>query len=228
MHSAHAHSLGGLAGRWFDDPRIAHLRAMGSERGRGGGRHRHGPPPWRPGGFGGPGPGPGGRRRRMRRGDVRSALLLLLDEQPYNGYGLMQEIESRSDGVWRPSPGSVYPALSQLEDEGLVRSEDTDGRKRFVLTDEGRAHVEEHRERLGEPWKDIDREMGEGRRDLFRVLWQLGSAAQQVVAAGTDAQVAQARDVLKDARRSLYRILAEEDRDDGGTDAPDDAAPPQA
>jgi DNA-binding PadR family transcriptional regulator len=159
----------------------------------------------------------------MRRGDVRSALLLLLDEQPFNGYGLMQEIERRSDGVWRPSPGSVYPALAQLEDEGLVRSEEADGRKQFTLTDAGRAHVEEHRERLGEPWADVGREVGEGRRDLMRLMWQLGSAVQQVGSAGTDAQVEQAGQVLKDARRTLYRLLAEDPDEPSGTEPPQEA-----
>ena len=155
----------------------------------------------------------------MRRGDVRSALLLLLDEQPYNGYGLMQEVERRSDGVWRPSPGSVYPALALLEDEGLVRSEESDGRKQFTLTDAGRAHVEEHRERLGEPWADVGREVGEGRMELMRLLWQLGSAVEQVGSAGTDAQVEQAREVLRDARRTLYRMLAD-DPDEASGDEP--------
>jgi Transcriptional regulator PadR-like family len=93
--------------------------------GRGHGRHRHGPPFGR-GGFGFFG-GPGGfpRGPRARRGDVRAAALILLAEEPRNGYQIMQEIEQRSDGVWRPSPGSVYPALAQLEDEGLIRTEAT-------------------------------------------------------------------------------------------------------
>src|SRR5436305_15247900 len=108
----------------------------------------------------GPGRGRRGRRRRhggrppsfaerrgpkARRGDVRAAALVLLDEEPRNGYQLMQEIERRSDGAWRPSPGAVYPALQQLEDEGLVRTNERDGRKLYELTDTGRAHVEEHR-----------------------------------------------------------------------------------
>src|SRR5688500_2490305 len=82
--------------------------------------------------------GPPGRGPRRRRGDVRAALLALLAEEPRNGYQLMQEIENRSEGVWRPSPGSVYPALQQLEDEGLIRSEESDGRKVFRLTEAGR------------------------------------------------------------------------------------------
>ena len=88
----------------------------------------------------GPG-GPRGRGRKARRGDIRTAALLLLAEEPRNGYQIMQEVEERSDGVWRPSPGSVYPALQQLEDEGLIRSEESDGRKLFALTDAGRKVV---------------------------------------------------------------------------------------
>src|SRR3954470_5712713 len=109
--------------------------------------HRH---------HGGFGPGPGfGRRRRMRRGDVRAAMLVLLAEEPRNGYGLMQEIEQRSGGVWRPSPRSFCPARQQLEDEGLVRATEAGGRKQFELTDEGRKYVEDNRETLAEPWAEV-------------------------------------------------------------------------
>src|ERR1700723_2579789 len=99
--------------------------------------------------FGGEGPGfgPGGPRwrggRKARRGDIRTAALLLLAEEPRNGYQIMQEVQERSEGAWSPSPGSVYPALAQLEDEGLIRSQETDGRKLFHITDAGRAAVDE-------------------------------------------------------------------------------------
>src|SRR5947209_7088053 len=119
-------------------------------------QHRHRCGPFGPGGQGRPPHWRGGRGgRRARRGDIRSAILLLLSEEPRNGYGLMQEIEERSGGIWRPSPGSVYPALSQLEDEGLVRVVEEDGRKSFTLTDEGTAHVEANRERIGTPWETV-------------------------------------------------------------------------
>jgi len=154
----------------------------------------------------------------MRRGDVRAAALVLLAEQPYNGYGLMQEIEQRSDGVWRPSPGSVYPALAQLEDEGLIKAEDAEGAKQFVLTDAGRAYVEENREKLGEPWAGLGSEVGEARLELRGLLWQLGAAAKQVAIAGTDAQVAQARQVIVDARKALYRLLAQDEEADSSGD----------
>src|SRR5436305_1626298 len=115
--------------------------------------HRGGPGPGFRAGWGdfGPGPmfGPGGPGRggwrghggKARRGDIRTAALLLLAEEPRNGYAIMQEIEERSNGVWRPSPGSVYPALAQLEDEGLIRSEEADGRKQFAITDAGREQL---------------------------------------------------------------------------------------
>lgn len=153
--------------------------------------------------------GPG--RQRMRRGDVRAAILVLLAEQPYNGYGLMQEIENRSEGVWRPSPGSVYPALAQLEDEGLVRAAETEGRKEFALTDEGAAYVEANKDKLGEPWAQLGREMGEGRMELRALIAQLAAAAIQVGSAGTDEHVAQAKQILVDARKALYRLLADDE-----------------
>jgi DNA-binding PadR family transcriptional regulator len=120
----------------------------------------------------------------MGRGDVRAAILVLLGEEPRNGYGLMQEIEQRSQGAWRPSPGSVYPALSQLEDEGLVRSTESEGRKQFELTDQGRTYVEERRDELGSPWEAASGDVREGAFELRDLIWQLGAAAHQVAGAG--------------------------------------------
>src|SRR6202008_1656772 len=154
--------------------------------------------------FGGP---PFGRPGRARRGDVRAALLALLAEEPRNGYQLMQEIERRSEGVWRPSPGSVYPALQQLEDEGLVRSEETDGRKLFHLTDAGRAAVEA--QGGGAPWDAVSESVDADVWELFNVGRQVGMAVFQIAQAGTEQQVAAARDVLTNAPRALYGILAE-------------------
>jgi DNA-binding PadR family transcriptional regulator len=166
--------------------------------------------------FGMRGFGPPGRGgRRARRGDVRAAALLLLEEQPRNGYQLMQEIEDRSGGMWRPSPGSVYPALAQLEDEGLVRSEEGAGRRAFELTDEGRKYVEEHREALGVPWEEAGGEVPQGILELRSLMMQLGMAAMQVAQAGDEAQTAEARKVLEDARRALYRILAGDEPAEG-------------
>jgi DNA-binding PadR family transcriptional regulator len=228
----HGHALGcGRGGRWADPASWANpdllawaLQAM-SGRGRGrGARGRlgrgFGPgggppfgPPW-----GGP---PFGQRRRMRRGDVRAAVLVLLAEEPRNGYALMQEVEQRSEGAWRPSPGSVYPTLAQLEDEGLVRAEVIDGRKRFALTEEGRAYLEQRREEFGEPWTGLNDDFGEGRARLRNLASGLGGAVMQVAASGDDAQVEQASRVLAEARKALYRILAEEFGDESSQDVAD-------
>lgn len=198
------------------------------ERGRGrrghGERSRHG---FGPGGFGpnadfGRGRGRGGRGRR---GDVRAAILLLLEERPMHGYELIQQIAEKSNGTWKPSPGSIYPALSQLEDEGLVLIDKVAGRKTAALTDEGRTHVEAHRADLGSPWDAVAGSVGVDARDLRALIGQLMGAAGQVAGVGTPKQVEQAADILTEARRSLYRILADDaptDRDpDDTVDAPD-------
>ena len=206
-HHAHKLLLGAALMRAMAEGRRRH----GGHRGYGPGHGWVGPGPFGPGGFGPGGFGPfgrGGRGKRARRGDVRAAILLLLEEEPRNGYQLMQEIEERSGGVWRPSPGSIYPALSQLEDEGLVRSDETAGRRAFQLTDAGRAYLEENREALGSPWDDVGGDMPEGLIELRKLMMQLGMATMQVAQAGDEAQTAEAHKVLEDARRSLYRILA--------------------
>jgi DNA-binding PadR family transcriptional regulator len=180
--------------------------ARGARGGRGGHHRGRGGPfgPWGAG-FGGRG-GP-----RARRGEIRAALLVLLAEEPRNGYGLMQEIERRSEGVWRPSPGSVYPALQQLEDEGLVRAEEREGSRVFTLTDEGRAHVDSSD--LGAPWEAVRDEQSEDIRDIRGLIAQVAAAAWQVGQAGTEAQITEARRLLGETRRALYRLLAEDDDD---------------
>jgi DNA-binding PadR family transcriptional regulator len=166
------------------------------------------------GGFGpGGGFGPRGRGRRARRGDIRTAALLLLAEEPRNGYQIMQEVQERSGGVWSPSPGSVYPALQQLEDEGLIRTQDEDGRKLFAITDEGRALLDERGADRPAPWEQAGDAAGE-MHELGRLMREVASAFVQVMRTGSGGQMAKARDVLAGTRRDLYRILA-----DGDTDA---------
>ena len=178
--------------------------------------HRYGPPFRR---WGGAGSFPGGpvgfpRGPRARRGDVRAAALLLLADRPLNGYQLMQEIEKRSDGAWRPSPGSVYPALAQLEDEGLIQADESGDRRAYVLTDAGRAHVAERREELGAPWEQMSASAGDDAGALFRELRRLGMAVGQLGHVGDASQIAKARTVLVDARRALYALLAEDESDE--------------
>ena len=206
----HAHAM--REGCFHGEPtdwRDTRLWLAMAGRGRGG-----------PGGYGGPGGhrhghgGPRGRHRRRPRGDVRAAILVLLDEEARNGYWIMQEIEERSAGAWRPSPGSVYPVLSQLEDEGLVRTDESGERKLMALTDEGHAYVAERRDTLGTPWDTAAAGVSEEMVELRTLIWQVGAAVRQVVASGTGEQHKQARDVLAGTRRSLYRILAGDDPDE--------------
>ena len=192
-HRHHHHGCG--------DPAVAGVPLMVAMTG-----HRGGPWGHRGFGFGDWGGSP--RRGRGRRGDVRAAILLLLEEEPRNGYGLMQEVEERSDGAWRPSPGSIYPALSQLEDEGLIAPAEGEQGKTFALTDAGRAHVEEHRERLGTPWETASRGMPKGYADLRDAIGGVATAGAQVMRTGDPALIDSARRILDDARKSLYRLLA--------------------
>jgi DNA-binding PadR family transcriptional regulator len=183
----------------------------GHRHGGGRGRHRHhgfGSGPL--GGFGSFGPGgPRGRGRKARRGDIRTAALLLLAEEPRNGYQIMQEVQERSDGVWRPSPGSVYPALQQLEDEGLIRSQEIDGRKLFALTDEGRAQVEQRDADKPAPWEQMSGDVSDQAHELGKLMREVAFAFAQVMRTGSEAQIGKAREVLATARRDLYRILAD-------------------
>ena len=178
-----------------------HRHGHGSHRGEFA-HHFAGPP------FGGP---RGHRGRKARRGDIRTAALLLLAEMPRNGYQLMQEIEERSQGVWRPSPGSVYPTLQQLEDEGLVRSKESDGQHLLELTDAGRAVLEERGKDAPSPWETMAEGIGGRTLELGSLVRQIGMAAMQVMQAGTEAQIEEARKILTDSRRSLYKLLAEDD-----------------
>ncbi len=149
--------------------------------------------------------------RRQRRGDVRAAVLVLLDEKPSNGYQLIQELTERSNDTWRPSPGSIYPVLQQLEDEGLVEVSTSGTGRTYALTDAGRRFVAEQREQLGRPWENTDGGANASARELMGTGRQVLLAARQVLMAGSEGQVAKATTVLADARRALYGILAEGD-----------------
>jgi DNA-binding PadR family transcriptional regulator len=182
-------------------------------RGRGRAFRRPGPgfgPGFGPGGPRGGFPGRGGRRgRRTSRGDVRSAVLALVAEQPRHGYEIIQEIGERTGGVWRPSPGSIYPTVSQLEDEGLVRTEKVDGRRVVHLTEAGTSYVEEHRAELDAVWEAAGDDLDNDAAALWEQLAQLHAAAHQVMSAGTPEQITAAGAALAEARKTIYRLLAE-------------------
>jgi DNA-binding PadR family transcriptional regulator len=171
--------------------------------------------PGGPGGFGGPWgwPGPAGKSPgpKAGRGDVRAAILALLREGPRNGYQIMSEIEERSGGAWRPSPGAVYPALQQLADEGLIEAEESAGRRAFSLTDEGRRYVEENPDMARAAWESMAQNEPDEMPGLFVQAARLGGTIVQVAHAGTPEQVHAAEELLEQTRRRMYQILAEDD-----------------
>jgi DNA-binding PadR family transcriptional regulator len=178
------------------------------------------PPPWVAGLFG-MGRPEGGRGPRVRRGDVRSAILDVLrtaaerEENP-NGYQVIQQITERSGGAWKPSPGSVYPTVQQLQDEELVELDDAEGRRALRLTATGATWCAEHADELAAVWAPFDRHAeagaaaaGETGADIKAEIGQVMGAVWQIVSAGSEHQRKAAVDVLVEARRSLYGILAD-------------------
>ncbi|MEU2117891.1 PadR family transcriptional regulator [Streptomyces sp. NPDC016459] len=173
--------------------------------------------PFGPGSSGGPfGGGPfgggrgrgGGGRGRARRGDVRASILALLKDRPMHGYEMIREIGERSDGAWKPSPGSVYPTLQMLEDEGLIISESEGGKKLFTLTDTGRAEAEDGPEA---PWEEVGRGVDwEALNEVRQAGFGLMEAFGQVWKTGTPEQRQKAVGVINEARKKLYLILADE------------------
>jgi DNA-binding PadR family transcriptional regulator len=171
------------------------------------------------GGSGGPWgswwPGPPGPSRGAKagRGDVRAAILALLQEGPRTGYQIMSEIEERSGGAWRPSPGAVYPALSQLADEGLIAGEESGGRRTFRLTEAGRDYVAQNPEMARGAWESRAQQEDWQLPGLFAEAARLGAGIVQIAHAGTPGQVETAERLLEHTRRRLYQILAEDDAD---------------
>lgn len=193
--------------------------------------------PHRPGfggpGFGpgfpfGPGFGPGGRggrrgerrsghgRGRARRGNVRNAVLILLNERPMHGYEIIKEIASRSGGWWRPSPGSVYPTLQLLADEGLIVTQQTDdsGKRLYAITDEGKAEAAKLDKTP--PWEQAADDVDAGDVALREALMSLMDAARQVANVASPELKTKATKLITDTRRELYLILA--DADPAGTE----------
>ena len=142
------------------------------------------------------------------RGEVRSAILHLLNEEGMHGYQIMQEIHERSDNAWQPSPGSIYPQLQQLADEGLVISETVSGKNIFNLTDEGRVATAE----LGDtpPWERISGTQTAGAMSLRHALVQLGDAVRTMARTGNESQIEKAQELLTNTRKGIYALLASE------------------
>jgi DNA-binding PadR family transcriptional regulator len=182
----HGHWGGGFGGQWG-----------GGQRGGG----------WWPGP---PGPDAGPRARKAGRGDVRAAILALLQEGPRTGYQIMSEIDERSGGAWRPSPGAVYPSLAQLADEGLIAGEEAGSRRTFSLTDAGRAYIQEHPEMARGAWESTAQQEAWQVPGLFAEAARLGAGIVQMAHAGTPDQIRAAEKLLEETRRKLYRLLADD------------------
>jgi DNA-binding PadR family transcriptional regulator len=225
-----AHAMFGLwhwpwrdQGFVFDPGRLAAMaeaagRRGGHDHGHGHGHGHRGRRHWQAGGF----PGPGfGRGPKVGRGDVREAILALLAEQPMHGYQMIGELAERSGGAWRPSPGSVYPVLAMLADEGLVRAEEAEGKRVFHLTDAGRAHVASRADEP-KPWETAAASMDDDVTALRTLAFGIGAAVVQVAQTGSDEQIEAARAVLTETRRNLYRILADDIPGDGDLPGHDD------
>lgn len=192
-------------------------------RGWHGGGHPMGPPPWLAGLFG---TGQTGGAPKVRRGDVRSAILDVLRaaheaDEPINGYQVIQRIGERSNGAWRPSPGSVYPTIQQLQDEGLVENDDERGRRTVRLTEEGRTYCDERLDDLAAVWAPFEEaaqsERGRGAFDLTPEIGQVMSAIWQITTTGSRQQREAAIEILADTRRRLYGLLADGDDAENGT-----------
>ncbi len=207
-HGAHAAHSGPGGNPWWG-------RGPGGQGRPGGG--------WGPGPFGPDFPWGGGQRGRggwpfeqsrgrASRGDVRLAILALLREEPRHGYQLIQDIGERSHGAWNPSPGSIYPALSSLQDEGLIDDEKIDGKRVFSLTEAGRTYAEQRADDLARVFQDNrPGPEHEDVTDLRELIWGVGGAAVTVIGSGTAEQREQAREILARTRRELYRLLAQEE-----------------
>ncbi len=167
----------------------------GAHGAHGRGQHRHG--------F--------GRFGRARRGMIKAAVFAALAERPMHGYQVMQRIEELSGGAWRPSPGSVYPTLQELEDRGLVKSREVEGKRVYTLTEEGAAQADTLRDTAGDlPWMAAEGPAGT-RMKLKQAVGSLAAAARQVGTTGSDEMVEETLAILADARKRIYALLAEAD-----------------
>jgi DNA-binding PadR family transcriptional regulator len=201
-HEHHDHARSGHFG---------HVHGHGRGPGMHGGRREGGFGRRGRGGFGLDPDAPMGRGPRRGRGDVRTAVLMLLLEQPMHGYEMIQQIRERSAEAWSPSPGAIYPTLQLLTDEGLIVTDEIDGKKVSRLTDAGRAIAQEAAATKAAPWDDASSAAGEGAHSLRQAVFHLMSATKQMAMAGTDAQRQRTTELLDATRKKIYAMLASDD-----------------
>jgi len=151
----------------------------------------------------------------VRRGEIRPLIIAVLRDRPMHGYEVIQELEARSGGRWRPSAGSVYPTLQQLADEDLVTSEEVDGRRTYTLTDKGQAAAAASTTRA--PWTEAE---SDTEPDIRQLAMQLAQAVIQVHRMGSPRARREARPILADARRQMWRLLADDEEEAADDDGP--------
>ena len=149
-----------------------------------------------------------GRGPRRGRGDVRTAVLMLLLERPMHGYEMIQQIRERSSEAWSPSPGAIYPTLQLLTDEGLITTDDLDGKKVSRLTETGQTLAQELQASKTAPWDEASADAGSGAHSLREAIFHLMSATKQMAMAGTDAQRQRTTELLDETRKKIYALLA--------------------
>jgi DNA-binding PadR family transcriptional regulator len=171
--------------------------------------------PWtghRRGGRGGGHGGRGPRRGFFQQGEVRLALLSLLEDGPAHGYELMKRLEERSGGMYQASAGTVYPVLQQLEDEDLVRAHEQDGKNVYELTDAGRDELRLNKEgveriwkRAG-GWKEWGVNMGPESAEIWSSWGRLTKAAFKAAARSDFEETDKIREILDRARKELEAL----------------------
>ncbi len=159
-----------------------------------------------------------GRGPRARRGNGRAAILSLLGGAPMNGYQIMQAIEQRSNGTWKPSSGSIYPTLQLLADEDLVATEagGQSGSTTYKLSAKGKRYVDDHKDELAADWlpTEDDAQSANPKWELMMQVRQITMAVMQVAQTGTQKQIDEAKKLLAETRRGLYRMLADDDSEE--------------
>jgi DNA-binding PadR family transcriptional regulator len=133
----------------------------------------------------------------------------LLAERPMHGYEMIKELEERTQGAWTPSAGSIYPMLQLLEEEGLIQGEESDGKRRFTLTETG-ATAQEAKAGEETPWDAVRAGAAPEAIHLRDSVGKLHHAIGQVFHAADDGQQKRVRELLDETRRKIYAILAEE------------------
>jgi DNA-binding PadR family transcriptional regulator len=161
---------------------------------------------------------PWGRGGRWGRffgpGEIRLALLSMLESGPKHGYELMKELETKSGGIYKASAGAIYPALQQLEDEGMVISDAAAGKRTYSLTNEGRAELQKEAETVKRIWQRAEQAgdwapwMGMEGAEVMRPAAEVMKTALKAATRGShdSARIAKIREILERTKREIEAL----------------------